>query len=108
MTLASGALNSSTHVTYTEYTTKGVKMGSWSKHTGARIGLIQEAIEGDSWYCTSCREAQPVIISPMMFSVGGEEYMRVCHKCYVDGAKKYFDRKRDIDETAPYTYTFSS
>ena len=60
---------------------KKVKTGGWSKHGGARLGLIHSQAE-DTWYCQSCRVEQPKTLPGFLLEFLPSEFVRVCASCF--------------------------
>jgi hypothetical protein len=64
--------------------------GGWSKYGGRRFDALDNQSELETkWYCQSCGEEQPALLSPMKVEMGDLGYIRVCDRCY---ANRLFDK----------------
>lgn len=62
---------------------KGIKSGGWTKHSGARFGLIRSQ-EDVGWACQACGAEQPIGLPGFFLELfpKAREYAKVCSKCF--------------------------
>jgi hypothetical protein len=67
-------------IIHQKITISRMKFG-WSKHGGARYGLMRQ---GGDWSCQCCGESQPAGMPAYMFPYDAEnlrEFLRICAVC---------------------------
>jgi hypothetical protein len=65
----------------------GKKSGKWTKYGGSIGGLVKEAIQ-DVWYCQTCGREMPKEISPFLFEVFTDDFLRICGICQNTASKR--------------------
>lgn len=55
--------------------------GHWTKWGGAVKDVVQENLS-EEWYCQSCGELQPAILTPLKYEFPVNEFIRVCSYCF--------------------------
>jgi rubrerythrin len=70
------------------------KTGGWTKWGGRRYDLLdnQKGFNLDEWFCQSCGDRVPGIITPMKWKVADDEYVRVCPVCFAEGCMHLMER----------------
>ena len=56
------------------------KMYGWSKHGGARHGLVKT--DDSIWYCQCCGNEQAREMPGYMHGINDREYLRICAQCW--------------------------
>ena len=58
------------------------KMYGWTKHGGARHGLVKT--NPNIWYCQCCGQEQTKTLASYMYEVYPREYLRLCSRCWFE------------------------